>query len=282
MRCEFYRQMYLIRSVEQVLLEMYADGKVNGTVHTCIGQEACAVGVIDALNKECDVVFSNHRGHGHFLAYCDDVEGLIAEILGEESGICGGIGGSQHLHVDKFYSSGIQGGLVPAAIGVALAEKMKGTGAISVVFLGDGTMGQGVVYECLNLAGLWKLPVLFVVEDNGYAQSTPRDRAIAGSLSFRFDLFGITGIRETGQDVERVYEAASYLIPEVRGGSPHYLELQTYRFGPHSTGRDDRSPEDAAWYTEHDPLVLLGSCLSVEQCSGIEDVVWSRLATWKV
>ncbi len=138
----FYRQMFLIRSVEERLLALYAQGLLDGTVHTAIGQEACAVGVIDALDRERDVVFSNHRGHGHFLAYSDDVEGLIGEVMGRATGVCGGVGGTQNLHWRNMYTGGIQGGMVPVAVGAALAEKLQGTGALCAIFLGDGTWAR--------------------------------------------------------------------------------------------------------------------------------------------
>jgi TPP-dependent pyruvate/acetoin dehydrogenase alpha subunit len=187
----FYAQMTLIRQVEQTFFDLYARGLLAGTVHTAIGQEATAAGVVGALDPARDVIFSSHRAHGHFLAFTDDVEGLVAELLGRRTGVAGGVGGTQHLHAPNFYSNGIQGGIVPNAAGAALAEKLGETGAIVAVFLGDGTLGEGVVYETMNLAALWSLPLLFVLEDNGYAQSTPAALARAGSLAARPAAFGI-------------------------------------------------------------------------------------------
>ncbi|HMJ24673.1 MAG TPA: thiamine pyrophosphate-dependent enzyme, partial [Pyrinomonadaceae bacterium] len=162
----FFQQMLTVRIVEERLLRLFSEGLLHGTVHTCLGQEGCAVGVVSALNAERDVVFSNHRGHGHFLAYCDDVDGLIAELMGRRTGVCAGVGGSQHLHQKNFYSNGILGGIVPVATGMALAEKAKESDSIVIVFLGDGAFGEGVVYEAFNIAALWDLPILFVVELN--------------------------------------------------------------------------------------------------------------------
>ena len=167
-------RMLLIRTVEERLLRLFAGGKLFGTTHTCIGQEACAVGVVGALDLERDIIFSSHRCHGHFLMYTDDPTSLIAEILGRQTGVCSGRGGSQHLCVRNFHSNGVQGGIIPVATGVALAEKLKRTGAVTVCFLGDGTLGEGVIYEAFNLASLWRLPILYVLEHNQYAQSTPR------------------------------------------------------------------------------------------------------------
>jgi pyruvate dehydrogenase E1 component alpha subunit/2-oxoisovalerate dehydrogenase E1 component len=157
----FFFQMSLIRRFEQSLLDLFSKGKIFGTTHTCQGQEANAVGIVNNLDRERDTIWSNHRCHGHFLAYCGDAYRLYAEILGRTTGVCAGRGGSQHLAWGSFFSSGIQGGLVPLAVGTAYAKKSEG--AVSCVFLGDGTMGEGTVYEGLNMASLWGAPVLFVV-----------------------------------------------------------------------------------------------------------------------
>src|SRR3954469_7198568 len=161
-----YRRLRFIRRFEQSLLDLFDRGLLNGTTHACIGQEADAVAVIEHL-REGDHVFSNHRCHGHFLAWTGDALGLMTEIMGKPEGICGGIGGSQHLCAPGFKSNGIQGGIVPAAAGIALAKQLDGgADAISVVFIGDGTLGEGAVYETLNMAALWRLPLLIVLEDN--------------------------------------------------------------------------------------------------------------------
>ena len=152
--------MVLIRQFEEAVLELYAAGLLPGTTHTYSGQEANAVGVLAHLDPARDNVLSNHRNHGHYLAYTDDVDGLLREIMGREGGVCCGRGGSQHLHAGRFLSNGVQGGIVPIAAGMALAEQRRGSGAVTAVFIGDGTLGQGVVYETLNMASLWSLPVL--------------------------------------------------------------------------------------------------------------------------
>jgi TPP-dependent pyruvate/acetoin dehydrogenase alpha subunit len=254
---ESYRQMVTIRLVEERLLSLFSEGALNGTVHTCLGQEACAVGVVGALDRERDIVFSNHRGHGHFLSYCDDVDGLIAELMGRSSGVCGGVGGSQHLHQRNFYSNGIQGGIVPVAAGMAFAEKARSTGAIATVFLGDGTFGEGVVYETLNIASLWSLPILFVAELNGYAQSTPTEREHAGDLEARGLPFGIDSTAIDADDVCTVLGAAREAVAAVRAGRPRLLFLRTYRLGPHSKGDDirPRAEVEARW--KRDPLLRL-------------------------
>ena len=188
---QLYERMFFIRRFEESLLDLFAQGKLVGTTHTYIGQEANAVGIIDHLERERDVIFSNHRCHGHYLAFTDDAFGLLCEVMGKAPGVCGGKGGSQHLCNGNFYSNGVLGSIVPVATGIALAEKKKRTGAVSTVFLGDGTLGEGVTYESLNMASLWKLPVLFVVENNHYAQSTPVELELAGSIPARAAAFGV-------------------------------------------------------------------------------------------
>ena len=273
-----YRQMAQIRATEERFFELYAQGLMSGTVHTSIGQEACAVGVVNAIDRSKDVIFSNHRAHGHYLAYADDVEGLVAELLGRATGVVGGIGGTQHLHIGNLYTNGIQGGIAPNAVGAALAEKLRGADAIVAVFLGDGTMGQGTVYESLNLAALWSLPLLFVLEDNQYAQSTHKRLEHAGNLSARPAAFGIpvTVIEATG--VEAVFAAAQTAVAHVRSKrGPFFLALNTYRFAPHSKGDDNRSPDEIAAYRAHDPLTAAATRLSPAERSRIDAEIAARL-----
>src|SRR3990167_5669330 len=181
--------MLLIRRFEERVLELFSEGVLSGTTHTCIGQEAIPVVVMEHLQPQ-DIIWSNHRGHGHYIARTGDIKGLLAEIMGLPEGVCGGRGGSQHLCNGNFYSNGVLGSTAPIAAGMALAEKERKSDAIVVLFLGDGAFGEGVVYETLNLIALWHLPVLVVVEDNGYAQTTPGHLARAGTFSGRFDSFG--------------------------------------------------------------------------------------------
>jgi TPP-dependent pyruvate/acetoin dehydrogenase alpha subunit len=273
-----YRQMFTIRTVEERLLALYQEGRLRGTIHTCLGQEACAVGVVGALDKAKDVLFSNHRAHGHYLAYSDDVEGLIAEIMGRSTGVCGGIGGSQHLHRGNFYTNGIQGGIVPVSVGAALAEKTKGSGAIVAVFLGDGTMGQGAVYESFNVAALWKLPSLFVLEDNKYAQSTPCWRAHAGALHDRAKPFGIATLTADGNDLFDARRKAGEAAARVREGrGPALLVLDTFRLGPHSKGDDTRDRNELEAHRRNEPVRKLRDILGAGNVSPIEKQVAERV-----
>lgn len=252
-----YRQLYRIRRFEETILRNFSKGVFFGTTHTCLGQEANAVGVLGHL-KEGDIVFSNHRGHGHFLAYGGDMRALFAEMMGKETGVCGGRGGSQHLQWRDFYSNGVQGGFTPIAAGMALAEKMKSTGALAVCFIGDGTLGEGVLYEALNMASLWDAPILFLLENNRIAQTTPIELALAGKMSARFEAFDIPVEEIDSSDVVEISSLAGELFSGIReNGGPRALVVHTCRFGPHSKGDDTRDPGVvAALQRERDPLVI--------------------------
>jgi TPP-dependent pyruvate/acetoin dehydrogenase alpha subunit len=275
---QFYRQLYTIRCFEETVIENFSKGVFSGTTHTYLGQEANAVGVLSHLQAG-DIVFSNHRCHGHFIAYGGDPRALFAEMMGKETGVCGGRGGSQHLHWRNFYSNGVQGGIVPIATGMALAEKHRNTGAVVVCFLGDGTFGQGVVYESFNLASLWEAPILFVVENNHIAQTTPTVHALAGDIAQRFLAFDIPVIELDTSNVLEIFRASGKLLDIIRSeGRPRGLILQTQRFGPHSKGDDTREPEVVAYFREkRDPLKIHGVNLSNEECQAIEADVESQI-----
>nr|WP_295784526.1 thiamine pyrophosphate-dependent dehydrogenase E1 component subunit alpha [Rhodoferax sp.] len=275
----FYRRMLAIRLVEQQLLDLVSQGKVRGTVHTCLGQEGCAVGVVAALDNGKDVICSNHRGHGHYLAYSGDVRGLIAEVLGLPTGVCSGIGGSQHLHRSNYYSNGILGGMPPVAVGMAAAERRLESGAVVCVFLGDGAMAEGTLYEALNLAGLWKLPILFAVEHNGYAQSTPSSQQHAGDLEARASAFGVPVSVVDGNDVEHVFAQAKAMVQRIRAGSgAELLFMRTYRLGPHSKGDDLRSEDELLRHRSKEPLFRLMPVLGESWCEQQELILRNEVA----
>ena len=274
-----YGKMVLIRRFEETLLDLFAAGEISGTTHTCIGQEADAVGVTACLDAQRDVIVSNHRCHGHYLAFTDDVDGLLREILGREGGVCGGKGGSQHLCAGNFYSNGILGSTVPLATGIAFAERERGRGGLASVFIGDGTLGQGVLYESLNIASLWRLPLLVVVEHNGYAQTTPSDLQIAGDIEARAAAFGIPTARLDSTDVVEIRGAAEAAVAHVRDtGGPFFLVIDTYRFSPHSKGDDFRDPEEITTRRERDPLTTVGTRIDAAVRSEIEEACESRLS----
>lgn len=262
---ELFEQMCLIRHFEETLLEMFSEGLLVGTTHTCIGQEANAVGVIDHLDPAKDVVVSNHRCHGHYLAFTGDAPGLLAEVMGRETGTCSGKGGSQHLCRGNFYTNGVQGSIVPLATGIALAERERGGDGVATVFIGDGTLGQGAVYECLNMASLWSLPLLVVVENNRYAQTTPADIAVSGSIAGRAAAFGVEHSELDTTDIDAIHRVAGDAVARVRADrAPSFLVLNTHRFAPHSKGDDTRDPDEVAALREHDPLGIAGARLPAE------------------
>jgi 2-oxoisovalerate dehydrogenase E1 component len=244
-----YTKAFTIRGVEKKLLDLFAEGKLFGTVHTCIGQEFSGVAVAEVL-REGDLIFSNHRCHGHFLARTDNVDGLIAEIMGKRSGVCGGRGGSQHLCSSGFYSNGVQGGIAPVAAGLALALKQRGSANIAVVFMGDGTLGEGVVYETMNIASKWDLPLLIVLENNLYAQSTSQTQTLAGDICARAASFGIESSQADTWDPLRLTETAGRCVDQVRDKSrPHFLRIDTHRLMAHSKGDDlrDKTEMERCW-----------------------------------
>lgn len=271
---ELYRSLLRIRRFEETALEKFPSGVFYGTTHTCLGQEANAVGVITPLQPG-DIIFSNHRGHGHFLAYGGDMRALFAEMMGKSSGVCAGRGGSQHVHWRNFYSNGIQGGIVPIATGMALAEKRKGSPALTVVFLGDGTLGEGIVYESLNLAGLWRAPILFVLENNRIAQTTPNELAISGSIPARFAAFGLPVSEADTSDVRTILSLTETSLSQVRQDQfPRALVLHTYRFGPHSKGDDTRDREElSVLKVQRDPVITQAARLEAEIKGAIDEEV---------
>ncbi|MGI5212805.1 thiamine pyrophosphate-dependent dehydrogenase E1 component subunit alpha [Plantactinospora sp. CA-290183] len=246
-------RLLLIRRFEENLLRLFADGAVAGTTHTCLGQEYIPVALAPLAPDA--FVFSNHRGHGHYLAHCDDPEGLLAELVGRAGGVSGGYGGSQHLRRDSFVSTGIQGESLPAAAGVALHFKHTNQRRIVLVYIGDGTWGEGAVYEALNLIQLWRLPVLLVVEHNGIAQSTPTDRQMAGTVPARAAAFGIGCTEITTTDPAAIRAELAPHVDRVRDDQvPHVVVFHTVRLGPHSKGDDSRDPEELAALAERDWL----------------------------
>jgi TPP-dependent pyruvate/acetoin dehydrogenase alpha subunit len=264
-----FRRMAMIRRFEEKLLALFDEGVLNGTTHCCIGQEADCVGVVNSLRLG-DHIFSNHRCHGHFLAWTGDVLGLLAEIMGKQAGVCGGKGGSQHLCVPGFKSNGILGGITPNAAGVALAEKLRDTSNISVVFLGDGALGEGIVYETMNLASLWQLPLLFVVENNGWSQSTPLHLNFSGTFKGRFEAFNIRVNELESTDVREITRVAAQTVATGRRDrQPAALVLHTFRLCHHSKNDDSRPLEEVEKRRLLDPIRIQGERLPVAERDGI-------------
>lgn len=285
LREHLYAQMFLIRRFEERLLALFGEGELFGTTHCYIGQEANAVGIINHLEPR-DIIFSNHRCHGHFLVRSSRADLLMGELMGRATGLVGGRGGSQHICHEGFYSNGVQGGIVPTAVGMALAEKMKGTGAIATVFLGDGTLGEGMVYEAFNMASLWSVPVLFVVENNRWSQSTPVEKELAGSMVARGAAFGIDTGEIDSTDAEELYDRFGGIVRKVREqGRPHVEIIHTYRLCHHSKSDDMRPDEEIERYRRNEPLPKMRARLNADAVSRIEKeaeakveeaVAWAR------
>lgn len=242
-----------IRLFEETLLELFSDGKLNGTVHTCIGQEFIPVFISKYLTAE-DMVFSNHRGHGHYLAKTENYDGLLREVLGCSTGLAGGIGGSQHLFDDQFISNGIQGGLAPISCGWAYHNKLVNSDGIAVCYLGDGTLGEGQLYEAIMLAAMHKTRVLFVLEDNGYAQSTPSEISQFGNVESRITGFGLSYMAANIWDLSDLDTVCQDAINTVRNDCPTVLHIGCYRLKAHSKGDDNRATSEIQSYIAKDPI----------------------------
>jgi pyruvate dehydrogenase E1 component alpha subunit len=258
-----HETMLLIRRFEEAAYRAYEAGEIAGSIHASIGQEAVAVGVVSALEPD-DRILSHHRAHGHALARGVDPGRLMAELLGRAEGVSRGRGGSMHVTDtgSGFLGSlAVVGGSVPVAVGVALAAQVRGLRQVCVAFFGDGAINQGVLYESLNLAGIWQLPVLFVCENNGFAISVRADYATGGpGLVARASAFGVHALEVDGQDVRAVRAAASELLALVRDGQPAVLECKTHRFMGHSRGDPPhglyRSQEEVEASRQRDPLLV--------------------------
>jgi 2-oxoisovalerate dehydrogenase E1 component len=243
-----------IRLFETKLLELSADKLISGTVHTCIGQELIPVVLMRYVSLK-DYIFSNHRCHGHYLSIFDDYEGLANELISSSDGVCHGVGGSQHLHKENFYSSGIQGSMLGISLGVAFSLKEQKNKDIAISFIGDGTLGQGSVYEVFNIASKWNLPLLIVIEDNHYAQSTSQGQTLAGSIEERCKSFDIKYIKTNSNDINGLDLSSKIAVDYVRETcKPCVIHVDTYRLSPHSKGDDFRDKEEIQLNLEKDRL----------------------------
>ncbi|HIH72061.1 MAG: Pyruvate dehydrogenase [Thermococcales archaeon 44_46] len=258
-----YETMVKIREHEERVAELFAQGKIPGFVHLYIGEEAVATGVMAHLRKE-DFITSTHRGHGHFIAKGGNIKASMAELFGKATGICKGKGGSMHiadLDVGELGANGIVGGGIPHAVGAALGIKLNGLDNVAVAFFGDGASNQQNFHEAINLAAIWKLPVVFVCENNLYQISLPYSKQQAiKSVAERAAAYGIPGVSVDGQDVFAVYEVAKEAIERARNGEgPTLIEAKTYRFRGHFEGDPQiyRSKEEVEWWKKNkDPIVL--------------------------
>ncbi|MBI2200719.1 MAG: thiamine pyrophosphate-dependent dehydrogenase E1 component subunit alpha [Armatimonadetes bacterium] len=260
-----YAQMLRIRVFEERVNELYLSAKMPGLAHLYIGQEAVAVGVCAALRPD-DYITSTHRGHGHCLAKGARVDRMFAELLGKADGYCRGKGGSMHIadqELGNLGANAIVAGSTGIASGAAFSAKRRGTDQVSVCFFGEGGLGQGLLYEVMNLAVLWQLPVIFVCENNLYNEYTHYSETTAGSIRTRPEAFGIVTEEVDGQDVRAVFAAASRQVARARRGEgPAFLLCNTYRFMGHHVGDIKRDyyrtkDEEQRWKSERDPLKIL-------------------------
>jgi acetoin:2,6-dichlorophenolindophenol oxidoreductase subunit alpha len=261
-----YRQMQRIRFFEEQVNELYLSARMPGLAHLYSGEEAVAVGVCAALRQD-DYITSTHRGHGHCIAKGAQIDLMFAELLGKEAGYCHGKGGSMHIADQKTGNLGanaIVGGSAGIATGAAFSSKAQGIDRVAVCFFGDGALGQGLLYEVMNMAALWKLPVVYVCENNLYGEYTHYTETQAGSLGARAAAFGIPVEEVDGQDIRAVNAAAERAVARARAGEgPSFLCLSTYRFHGHHVGDVDRAyyrtkDEEAQWKTDRDPVTHLG------------------------
>jgi acetoin:2,6-dichlorophenolindophenol oxidoreductase subunit alpha len=257
-----YEQMQRIRTFETHVDELYRGAKMPGLAHLYIGEEAVAVGVCEALRQD-DFITSTHRGHGHCLAKGAAVDRMFCELLGKEPGYCRGKGGSMHIadHENgNLGANAIVGGSTGIATGAAFSAKARGTDQVAVCFFGEGALGQGILYEVMNMASLWRLPVVYVCENNLYNEYTHYSETTAGEIGARPAAFGIPVEEVDGQDVRAVYAAAARLVERARSGDgPSFLLCNTYRFHGHHVGDVDRAyyrakEEEATWVGRRDPL----------------------------
>ena len=265
----FYRQMTRIRLFEEQVNDFYLRALMPGLAHLYSGEEAIAVGVCEALRKT-DYITSTHRGHGHCLAKGASPDRMFAELLGKEAGYCRGKGGSMHIAdpaTGNLGANAIVCGSAGIATGAALTSKRLKKDNVAVCFIGEGALGQGVLYEVMNLASLWKLPVIYVIENNLYTEYTHFTETTAGSIPARGTAFGVLAREVDGQDVRGVYELASQLVDRARRGEgPAMLVCNTYRYSGHHVGDINREyyrskQEEQEWKTKRDPIVKLGEWL---------------------
>ncbi len=267
-----YRQMVRIRLFEEQVNELYTRALMPGLAHLYSGEEAVAVGICEALRID-DYITSTHRGHGHCLAKGASPDRMFAELLGKEAGYCRGKGGSMHIAdpaTGNLGANAIVGGSVGIATGAAFASKRLENGRVAVCFFGEGALGQGSLYEVMNLAQLWKLPVIYVCENNLYNEYTHYSETTAGTILGRPAAFGIESAVVNGQDVRAVNEVATRFVKRARAGEgPSFLQADTYRYSGHHVGDINREyyrskQEEKLWKTEHDPISLHGKWLIAE------------------
>jgi pyruvate dehydrogenase E1 component alpha subunit len=274
----FYRDMLLIRRFEEKAGQLYGMGLIGGFCHLYIGQEAVVVGM-QAAQKPVDTVITSYRDHGHMLACGMESRGVMAELTGRIGGYSHGKGGSMHMFSREknfFGGHGIVGAQVPIGTGLAFAHKYKNDGGVCLTYFGDGAVNQGQVYESFNMAALWKLPVVYIVENNQYSMGTSLNRHAAGEIHKRGEAYGIPGRKVDGMDVLKVYEAAEEALAYARSGKgPVLLEMETYRYRGHSMSDPAKyrtKEEVEEWRAKHDPIDALRNRLITQRIASEDDL----------
>ena len=275
-----YQQMVRIRAFEDNANQLYLSAKMPGLTHMYSGQEAVAVGICEALERT-DKTTSTHRGHGHCIAKGAQFREMFCELLGRAEGYCRGKGGSMHIADQdngNLGANAIVGGSAGIATGAALSAKRLGRKDVAVCFFGDGALGQGLLYEVMNMAALWKLPVIYVCENNLYGQYTKVEEMAAGQITARAAAFGIETFEADGQDVLAVFRLAQTLVSRARkGDGPFFVVLNTYRYMGHHVGDTNREyyrskEEETYWKTKRDPIANFGQWLQKEGLASAEDL----------
>jgi len=270
---QMYRRMQMIRLFEEQVNELYTRALMPGLAHLYVGEEAVAVGICEALHAD-DYITSTHRGHGHCVAKGASPDRMFAELLGKEAGYCRGKGGSMHIAdpaTGNLGANAIVAGSAGIATGAAFSAKHAGKGQVAVCFFGEGALGQGVLYEVMNLAALWKLPVIYVCENNLYTEYTHFSETTAGEVLARGTAFGLSSESVDGQDVRAVHAVAARLVDRARGGSgPSFLLCNTYRYSGHHVGDINREyyrskQEEQEWKAKRDPIKLFSDWLLGEK-----------------
>jgi TPP-dependent pyruvate/acetoin dehydrogenase alpha subunit len=277
---ELYERMLTIRIFEEHVNQLYTTAKMPGLAHLYSGEEAVAVGVCSALRND-DYITSTHRGHGHCLAKGASIDRMFAELLGREAGYCRGKGGSMHIADQQSGNLGanaIVGGSLGIATGAALSAQMRASDQVAACFFGEGALGQGLLYEVMNMASLWRLPVVYVCENNLYSEYTHYGETTAGSVTARAEAFGLSAETVDGQDVRAVRTAAAIAVEHARrGDGPRFLVCETYRLHGHHVGDVDRAyyrsrEEEASWRDDRDPIVRHGAWLREQGLGGTDEL----------
>ena len=284
-----FRTMTAIRRFEETVVEFFGRAMVRGSTHVYLGEEAIAAGACRALRAD-DYVLSTHRGHGHCIAKGADMARMLAEVLGRATGYCKGKGGSMHIadfDLNMLGANGVVGGSIPIAVGVGLAIKQQGLDRVALCFFGDGASNQGIFHEAMNMVSLWRLPVIYVCENNMYAVSTHVRRSTAiENISIRAAGYGMPGVTVDGDDLDEVHQAMAEAVARARAESiPSLIECKTYRWEGHMVGDRElyRTREEVEAYKQHDPLLRLRAKMlergaaSEQELAAIEEEVEAEL-----